>query len=92
MAGLLRDSLRHKLYVTLMTDLSDLESSKVLAVAWGKCTAVAKYCLGKLTPQQRAAGETHRLDMGKVYGHGQSMAINVHVLLCRKPAMRVAGA
>jgi hypothetical protein len=28
----------------------------------------AKKCLGKLTPQQRAAVQTHRVDMGKVYG------------------------
>ena len=59
---------RHKLYVTLMTDLTDPESPKVLAVARGKDTAAAKKCLGKLTPEQRAAVETHRVDMGKVYG------------------------
>ena len=59
---------RHKLYVTLMTDLTDPESPKVLAVARGKDTAAAKKCLGKLTPQQRAAVQTHRVDMGKVYG------------------------
>ncbi len=59
---------RHKLYVTLMTDLTDPESPKVLAVARGKDTAAAKKCLEKLTPQQRAAVQTHRVDMGKVYG------------------------
>jgi transposase len=59
---------RHKLYVTLMTDLTDPESPKVLAVARGKDTVAAKKCLGKLTPQQRAAVQTHRVDMGKVYG------------------------
>jgi len=59
---------RHKLYVTLMTDLTDPESPKVLAVARGKAAAAAKKCLGKLTPQQRSAVETHRVDMGKVYG------------------------
>jgi transposase len=51
-----------------MTDLSDPESPKVLAVARGKDTAAAKKCLAKLTPEQRAAVETHRVDMGKVYG------------------------
>jgi transposase len=59
---------RHKLYVTVMTDLTDAESPKVLAVARGRDTAAALECLGKLAPQQRAAVETHRVDMGKVYG------------------------
>jgi len=59
---------RHKLYVTLMTDLTDPESPKVLAVAKGRDTVAAKQCLGKLAPVQRAAVETHRVDMGKVYG------------------------
>ena len=59
---------RHKLYVTLMTDLTDPDSPKVLAVAKGRDTVAAKQCLGKLTPEQRAAVETHRVDMGKVYG------------------------
>lgn len=59
---------RHKLYVTLMTDLTDPEAPKVLAVARGRDTAAAQRCLAKLTPEQRAAVETHRVDMGKVYG------------------------
>jgi transposase len=59
---------RHKLYVTVLTDLTDPESPKVLAVARGRDTAAAKECLVKLTPEQRAAVETHRVDMGKVYG------------------------
>lgn len=59
---------RHKLYVTVMTDLTDPESPKVLAVARGRDTAAALQCLGKLTPEQRASVETHRVDMGKVYG------------------------
>ena len=59
---------RHRLYVTVMTDLTDPKSPKVLAVARGRDTAAALQCLGKLTPEQRAAVETHRVDMGKVYG------------------------
>jgi len=59
---------RHKLYVTLMTDLTDPESPKVLAVARGRDTAAAQQCLGKLSTEQRADVETHRVDMGKVYG------------------------
>ena len=59
---------RHKLYVTVMTDLTDPNSPKVLAVAQGKDTAAALRCLEKLTPEQRKAVQTHRVDMGKVYG------------------------
>jgi len=58
---------RHKLYVTVMTDLTDPDSPKVLAVARGRDTAAAKKCLSLLTPEQRAAVETHRVDMG-LYG------------------------
>ncbi len=65
---------RHKLYVTVMTDLTDPQSPKVLAVARGRDTAAALQCLGKLTPEQRAAVETHRVDMGKVYGAGVQRA------------------
>lgn len=54
--------------LALITDLTDPQSPKVLAVARGKDTAAAKKCLGKLTPQQRAVVQTHRVDMGKVYG------------------------
>src|SRR4030042_464991 len=59
---------RHKLYVPLMTDLTDPESPKVLCVTRGRDTVAAKQCLGKLSREQRAAVETHRVDMGKVYG------------------------
>ena len=65
---------RHKLYVTVMTDLTDPDSPKVLAVARGRDTAAAEQCLGKLTPEQRKAVETHRVDMGKVYGRGMRQA------------------
>lgn len=63
---------QHKLYVTVMTDLTDPESPKVLAVARGRDTGAARECLGKLSREQRAAVETHRLDMGKVYGSATS--------------------
>jgi transposase len=78
---------RHKLYMTVMTDLTDPDSPKVLAVARGRDTAAALECLGKLTPEQRAAVETHRVDMGKVYGtvcseqlrHGRLLVDRFHV-------------
>jgi transposase len=59
---------RHKLYVTLMTDLTDPDSPKVLAVVRGRDTAAAKQCLSRLSREQRAAVQTHRVDMGRVYG------------------------
>lgn len=59
---------RHKLYVTVMTDLTDPNAPKVLAVARGKDTAAAQHCLDKLTPEQRERVQTHRVDMGRVYG------------------------
>ena len=46
---------RRKLYVTVMTDLTDPQSPKVLCVARGRDTAAAKKCLSLLTPEQRAA-------------------------------------
>ena len=58
---------RHKLYVTLMTDLTDPERPQILAVARGKDRAAAEACLDRLSPEQRAAIETHRLDMGLAY-------------------------
>ncbi|MGM0487887.1 MAG: helix-turn-helix domain-containing protein [Planctomycetota bacterium] len=36
---------RHKLYVTVMTDLTDPNAPKVLAVARGRDTAAAQHCL-----------------------------------------------
>lgn len=51
-----------------MTDLTDAESPKVLAVVRCRDTLAAQQCLGKLTAERRAAMETHRVDMGKVHG------------------------
>lgn len=55
---------RHRLYVTLMTDLSDPSQPKVLAVARGKDTAAALKCLDQLSEEQRQQVRTHRVDMG----------------------------
>lgn len=59
---------RHKLCVTLTTDLTDLESPKVLAVARGKDAGAAKKCFSRLRPGQGAAAEPHRVDTGRLYG------------------------
>jgi transposase len=58
---------RHRLYVTLMTDLSDPERPQILAVAKGKDIAAAQKCLDLLSEEQRQQVQTHRVDMGSAY-------------------------
>lgn len=58
---------RHKLYVTILTDLSDPEHPQVLAVARGKDRAAAETCLNRLSPGQRRQVRTHRIDMSRAY-------------------------
>jgi transposase len=78
---------RHKLYATILTDLSDPEQSRVLAVAAGRDQAAAEKCLDALTPQQRAAVRTHRTDMSPAYAaagasrlpHSQQTVDRFHV-------------
>lgn len=54
---------RHKLYATVLTDLTDPNRPQVLAVAKGKDEAAARACLAVLSPVQRAQVKTHRTDM-----------------------------
>ena len=58
---------RHRLYVTLMTDLSDPARPRILAVARGKDAAAAGKCLDRLSEEQRQQVRTHRVDMGSAY-------------------------
>jgi transposase len=58
---------RHRLYVTLLTDLSDPAQPQILAVARGKDTAAALKCLALLSEEQRQQVRTHRVDMGSAY-------------------------
>jgi transposase len=58
---------RHKLYVTLMTDLSDPTRPRILAVERGRDTDAALKCLDRLTESQRHQVRTHRVDMGAAY-------------------------
>jgi transposase len=58
---------RHRLYVTLMTDLSDPQRPQILAVAKGKNIAAAQKCLDLLSEEQRQRVRTHRVDMGSAY-------------------------
>jgi transposase len=55
---------RHRLDVTLLTDLSDPARPQILAVARGQDTAAALKCLDLLTEEQRQQVRTHRVDMG----------------------------
>jgi transposase len=57
---------RHKLYATIMTDLSD-EHPRVLAVVRGRDRQATEACLAKLSPQQRQQVRSHRTDMSAVY-------------------------
>jgi transposase len=58
---------RHKLYATLLTDLSNPERPEVLAVAEGRDEAAARKCLEKLAPPQREQVQTFRADMADAF-------------------------
>jgi transposase len=60
---------RHKLYVTILTNLTRPEQPKVLAVMPGRDEAAATKCLECLTPEQRAAVQSYRVDMGPAYNN-----------------------
>lgn len=58
---------RHKLYVTIMTDLTDPNNPQVLAVMAGRDEKAAVACLNLLTPAQRERVLRYRVDMGASY-------------------------
>ena len=58
---------RHRLYVTLMTDLSDPTRPQILAVERGRDTTAALKCLDRLTQEQRQQVRTHRVDIRPHY-------------------------
>jgi transposase len=58
---------RHKLYATIVTDLSNPERPEVLAVAEGRDEAAARKCLEKLAPPQRERVQTFRADMADAF-------------------------
>ena len=57
----------HRLYATVVTDLTDPTRPRVLAVAAGKDQAAAEACLGRLTATQREGVRTHRTDMSPAF-------------------------
>ena len=58
---------RHKLYVTILTDLTNPDRPKVLAVAEGRDEAAGRKCLEKLSEEQRRQVQTYRADMGQAF-------------------------
>jgi transposase len=58
---------RHKLYVTILTDLSQPDQPRVLAIAAGHDEAAARTCLEKLSAAQRQAVRTYRADMWQAF-------------------------
>ena len=78
---------RHKLYATILTDLSDPVQPEVLAVSPGRDRAAAETCLKKLSASQRQGVASHRTDMSPAYlsacqellTHSQSVIDRFHV-------------
>lgn len=58
---------RHKLYVTLLTDLTDPEQPRLLAVKPGRDEAAGRACLECLSAEQRAQVGGYRVDMGAAF-------------------------
>jgi transposase len=58
---------RHKLYATILTDLTNPERPEVLAVAEGRDEAAARKCLEKLTKAQGERVQTYRADMAQAF-------------------------
>jgi transposase len=58
---------RHKLYATILTDLSNPDQPEVLAVAAGRDEAAALQCLEKLSATQRQQVQTYRADMAAAF-------------------------
>jgi len=58
---------RHKLFVTILTDLTNPERPEVLAVAEGRDEAAGRRCLEKLSEGQRRQVQTYRADMAQAF-------------------------
>ena len=58
---------RHKLYATILTDLTDPAQPEILAVATGRDGAAAEVCLRQLSTEQRLQVEAHNTDMSAAY-------------------------
>lgn len=58
---------RHKLYATILTDLTHPDQLRMIAVAKGRDQTAAQECLDRLSPAQRKQVQTHRTDMSPSY-------------------------
>src|SRR5262245_53839672 len=58
---------RHKLYVTVLSDLTRRDHPEVLAVVPGRDEAAARRALAGLAPAQRAGVRSYRVDLGAAY-------------------------
>jgi len=58
---------RHKLYATIVTDLSDPQHPEILALAQGRDEAAGRECLEKMSPEQRRQVQTYRADMSQAF-------------------------
>jgi transposase len=58
---------RHKLYATILTDLTNPTQPEIVAVAAGRDRPAAENCLQKLSQEQRAAVQRHCTDMSPAY-------------------------
>lgn len=58
---------RHRLYATILTDLTDPERPEVLAVAEGRDEGAARKCLEKLALPRRQRVRTYRADMAVAF-------------------------
>jgi transposase len=58
---------RHKLYATILTDLTNPDRPEVLAVADRRDEAAARKCLEKLSKRQQEGVKTYRADMSAAY-------------------------
>lgn len=78
---------RHKLYATVLTDLTDPKQPRVLAVAAGKDQQAAEQCLERLSEEQRLEVKNHRIDMSAAFAaacreklpHSQAVIDRFHV-------------
>ncbi len=60
---------RHKLYVTVLTDLTDPARPRLLTVKPGRDEAAGRACLECMTPEQRAQVHSYRVDMGQAFNN-----------------------
>ena len=83
---------RHKLYVTLLTDLSDPQRPHLLAVAKGRDEVAGRACLERLSVEQRQQVRTYRVDMGAAYHKvGQELLLKAKAVIDRFHVAKLFG-